>query len=120
MRSLATSHTTSLYVMPEVLNRASSVFLDSPVKPWNDKNVVLLMNSLVTSTLACRFCLQILRENYFLKEIIRKRGLCQETRPHYMPSNLFKWYNLSNKGGNDDIRCPCWLQKIEALRAIAI
>ena len=56
MRSLVTSHTTSLYVMPEVsqlticgdrLNRASSVFLDSPVKPWNDKNVVLLMNSLV-------------------------------------------------------------------------
>ena len=41
MRSLVTAHTTSLYVMPEVsplttcgdrLNRASSVFLDSPVK----------------------------------------------------------------------------------------
>ena len=30
MRSLVKSHTTSLYVMPEVLNRASSVFLDSP------------------------------------------------------------------------------------------
>ncbi len=118
MRSLVTAHTTSLYVMPEVsplttcgdrLNRASSVFLDSPVKrlcrnclkcefvilnpsnasptneglgfgsgklreesheindrqilrlgpqndncdtvskPGNDKNVVLLMNSLVSS-----------------------------------------------------------------------
>src|SRR4030066_239174 len=97
MRSLVTAHTTSLYVMPEVFNRASSVFLDSPVKrlcrnylkcefvilnevknltksitksmrykteilrlgpqndncdtvskPWNDENVVLLMNSLVT------------------------------------------------------------------------
>ena len=37
--------------MPEVLNRASSAFLSrkhsGPVKPWNDKNVVLLMNSLV-------------------------------------------------------------------------
>ena len=35
--------------MPEVLNRASSALLDSPVKPGNDKNVVLLMNSLVTT-----------------------------------------------------------------------
>ena len=34
-------------VMPEVLNRASSVFLDSLVKPGNDKNEVLAMNSLV-------------------------------------------------------------------------
>jgi hypothetical protein len=33
------AHSTFLYVMPEVFNRASSVFLDSPVKPWNDKNV---------------------------------------------------------------------------------
>ena len=32
MRLLVTAHTTSLYVMPEVFNRASSVFLDSPVK----------------------------------------------------------------------------------------
>jgi len=32
MRSLVTAHTIPLYVMPEVLNRASSVFLDSPVK----------------------------------------------------------------------------------------
>ena len=51
MRSLVTAHTTSLYVMPEVLNRASSVFLSrkhsGPVKPGNDKNVALLMNSLV-------------------------------------------------------------------------
>ena len=37
--SLVTTHTTSLCVMLEVLNRASSVFLDSRVKPWNDKNV---------------------------------------------------------------------------------
>jgi len=28
-------------VMPEVFNRASSVFLDSLVKPGNDKNGVL-------------------------------------------------------------------------------
>ena len=49
MRSLETSHATSFYAMPEVLNRASSVFLDSPVKPWNDKNEVLLINSLVQS-----------------------------------------------------------------------
>ncbi len=61
MGSLVTSHITSLYVMPEVsqlttcgerLNRASSVFLSrkhsGPVKPGNDKNVALLMNSLVT------------------------------------------------------------------------
>ncbi len=59
MRSLVTSHTTSLYVMPEVLNRASSVFLDSPVprsesrtgKPRNDKNVALLITSLVKAIL---------------------------------------------------------------------
>ena len=30
-------------VMPEVLNRASRAFLDSPVKPENDKNVSLLI-----------------------------------------------------------------------------
>jgi len=96
MRLLVTSHTTSLYVMPEVFNRASSVFLDSPVKrlcrnvilrlqpknlslirhrfneilhfvqndnipfqgncdtvskPWNDNNVVLLMNFLVNPSI---------------------------------------------------------------------
>jgi hypothetical protein len=34
--------------MPEVLNRASSVFLDSSVKPGNDQNMVLLLSSLVT------------------------------------------------------------------------
>jgi len=34
-------------VMPEVLNRASRAFLDSPVKPENDKNVSLLIAVLV-------------------------------------------------------------------------
>jgi hypothetical protein len=34
--------------MPEVLNRASSAFLDSPVKPGNDINVALLMTVLVS------------------------------------------------------------------------
>jgi hypothetical protein len=33
--------------MPAGCKRASSAVLDSPVKPGNDKNVVLLMNSLV-------------------------------------------------------------------------
>jgi hypothetical protein len=56
MRSLVTSRAIYLYVMPEVsplttcgdkLKRESSVFLDSLIKPGNDKNVILLMNSLV-------------------------------------------------------------------------
>ena len=34
-------------VMPEVLNRESRAFLDSPVKPENDKNVSLLIAILV-------------------------------------------------------------------------
>jgi hypothetical protein len=33
--------------MPEVLNRASSAFLDSQVKPGNDKNVVFTYELLV-------------------------------------------------------------------------
>ena len=66
--------------MPAGLKRASGAVLDSPVKPWNDKNVVLLMNSLVTSTLACRFCLQILRGKLILKRNHWKGGLFQETR----------------------------------------
>jgi hypothetical protein len=48
MRSIVKPHATALSVMPEVLNRASSAFLDSPVKHRNDKNVVLLMNFLVS------------------------------------------------------------------------
>ena len=36
-----------MHVMPDVLNRASSGFLDSPVKPGNDKNAVSFMNFLV-------------------------------------------------------------------------
>ena len=47
MGSLVKPHTVALSVMLEVLNRTSSAFLDSPVKPWNDGNVVLFMNSLV-------------------------------------------------------------------------
>jgi peroxiredoxin len=66
MRSAVMAHITSFYVMPEVsplticgdrLNRASSVFLDSPVKPGNDKNVTLLMNSLVTPFIIILFLL---------------------------------------------------------------
>jgi len=72
MRSSVTSHITSFYVMPEVsplitcedrLNRASSVFLSrkhsGPVKPGNDKNVTLLMNSLVTPYITILFLLSL-------------------------------------------------------------
>jgi hypothetical protein len=50
-------HITALYVMPagyplttcgDRLQRASRAVLDSPVKPGNDGNGVLLMNSLVS------------------------------------------------------------------------
>jgi hypothetical protein len=54
MRSLVRVHTTSLCVMPEVLNRASSVFPDSPIESGNDDYVALLMFSLVTVIPACR------------------------------------------------------------------
>jgi hypothetical protein len=63
MRSLVTTHITSLHVMLEVLNRASSVFLDSPVKLGNDKNEVLLMNSLVNLYPRCKPC--DLKDNIF-------------------------------------------------------
>ncbi len=63
MRSLVRVHTTSLCVMPEVsplttcedrLNRASSVFPDSPIESGNDDYVALLIFSLVTVIPACR------------------------------------------------------------------
>jgi len=63
MRSLVTTHITSLHVMLEVLNRASSVFLDFPVKLGNDKNEVLLMNSLVSLYPRCK--LYDLKDNIF-------------------------------------------------------
>ena len=47
MSSLVTPHISILYVMPTGCKRAFSAFPDPPVKPGNDENVVLLMNSLV-------------------------------------------------------------------------
>ena len=49
------------FVMPAGLKRAPSVFLDSPVKPGNDKYVVLLMNFLIT-LISCFF---IFHTSYF-------------------------------------------------------
>jgi hypothetical protein len=48
MWSLIMPHITALYVMPAGRKRASRAVLDSPVKPGNDGNGVLLMNSLVS------------------------------------------------------------------------
>src|SRR4030067_3565595 len=64
MRSLVTSHTTSLYVMPEVFNRASSVFLDSPVKRLCRnclKCEFVILNEVKNLTKSMRYKTEILR-----------------------------------------------------------
>ena len=90
-------------VMPEVLNRASRAFLDSQVKPENDKNVSLLIAILVSKN---RHTKDLLNHPYSINTFKYSRCNCACYQNLYIVSVWQKVDDISPFEFHHQVRYP--------------